>query len=429
MKSIIIGSAGHVDHGKTTLIKNLTGTDTDRLIEEKKRGLTIDLGYAFLTENIAFIDVPGHERFIKNMVAGATTINFVMLIIAADDGIMPQTVEHFAILKLLNIEHGIIVITKTDIVHENKVDDLKLEIKEFIQDSFLANSNIFEVTKKNDSKMKILRSFLLDLPKKNISIADIKPFRMPIDRVFTAKGFGTIVTGTVISGKLKQGVDNLAIYPEKIPVKIRSIESQNQKVVEISKNHRCAINIQSIDYKLLHRGQLGAEKKCFKPTKIITCSLTKCSYASEIKYGEEVKFHINTLEIKARIRIIGQNTILNTEQTIVQFDFPNLICVGFKDRFIVRKLSPNITIGGGMILDVNSTKIKKNNIHLIEKFQIITKSKLKQNIINILEIFQFINIEKLSVKLSEYQKTLQPLINELINENQVISTGKYLYGV
>ena len=275
MNSIIIGTAGHVDHGKTTLIKNLTGTDTDYLKEEKARGLTIDLGFAFLGKNISFIDVPGHEKFIKNMVAGAATINFAMIVIAADDGIMPQTIEHFEILKFMGINQGIIILSKIDLVDKQLLEIRRREINKFFVGSFLEDASFFEVTNKNDERIELLKAHLLKLQETENLINENQTFRMPIDRVFSSKGFGTIITGTVISGMYKKNDQELMIYPEKIPAKIRSIESQNQAVSKIYKNQRCAINLQSINKNQIYRGQTIAEKNIFKPIKIITCSIQK----------------------------------------------------------------------------------------------------------------------------------------------------------
>jgi len=429
MNSIIIGTAGHVDHGKTTLIKNLTGIDTDRLKEEKARGLTIDIGFAFLGENISLIDVPGHEKFVKNMVAGAATINFAMLVIAADDGIMPQTIEHFEILKFLNVQQGIIVLTKIDLVDMEQLKIRKQEIQDFFAGSFLENEPIFEVSNINDDKIDNLKLHLLALQENDKTIKNLQPFRLPIDRVFSAKGFGTIITGTVISGEFSNKANTLMIYPEKIPIKVRSMESQNQTVNRIGKNQRIAINLQSIDKKLLYRGQILSEKGLFKSTNTITCSINKTSHKSIIKYNELVKLHINTLEVKTRIKIIGHNSLPEKKSVIVQFDFDKPICVGFHDRFIIRKLSPAITVAGGMVLDVNAPKLKKTSLNYIEKYLKITSLNLKDNTQNIFEIYQFLSIKNLSLKLSQYPSETQTILKELISENKLKVIGKHYLSV
>ncbi len=424
MNSIIIGTAGHVDHGKTTLIRNLTGTDTDRLKEEKERQLTIDLGYAFLNEHIAFIDVPGHEKFIKNMVAGASTIDFVLLVIAADDGIMPQTMEHFQILNLLGIRQGAIILTKCDLVNGKQIESRKKEIKRYFTGSFLENCRILEVAKNNPRQIEIIKDFLLELPNKIIASINNTGFKMPIDRVFTLKGYGTVITGTVVSGSYKKDNKNLLIYPEKLPVALRSIQTQHRTVKKISAGQRCAINLQSKNK--LYRGQIVADKNIVAPTKLLTCAFSGVNNSIRITYGEKVRFYINTTEHIAQIRIIGNDKITTSENVIVQFELDRPLSAGFQDKYIIRKLSPKITLGGGIVLNINSQKIRKSDTAAAALYKKLLCDDLNSIIPLFLKIYKYLDKKSLACKLSRPMSTLKPILDKLVQNKKIIIAGEYL---
>ncbi|HOU18443.1 MAG TPA: selenocysteine-specific translation elongation factor, partial [Candidatus Marinimicrobia bacterium] len=242
MQALIIGTAGHIDHGKSALVKALTGTDPDRLAEEQERGMTIDIGFAFLNENIAFIDVPGHERFIKNMVTGASTIDVAMLVIAADDGVMPQTREHFEILKLLGIQHGIIVVNKIDLVQPDWLEMVVEDVRQLVEGSFLENAPLFKTSTVTGSGIAELRRFLIELPNQIPEVRSTGLFRLPVDRVFAIKGFGTVVTGTVLSSEIKVG-EEIEIMPSGKRAKIRSLQSHNQPLDSVARGQRAALNL------------------------------------------------------------------------------------------------------------------------------------------------------------------------------------------
>ncbi len=362
MRPIIIGTAGHIDHGKSTLIRALTGTDPDRLKEEKQRGMTIDIGFAFLTKNIAFIDVPGHERFIKNMVTGASTVDTGLLVVAADDGIMPQTREHLDILSLLNISRGLIVITKIDIVDPEWIDLVEEELRELVQGTFLQNAPVFRVSSVKGTGISELKDYFLKLPEHVVeSKTDPELFRLPVDRVFASKGYGTVVTGSVISGRVSVG-DKLEILPLQKPVKVRGIQSHNKSVENISTGHRAAINIQGIDHNQVKRGFILATRGYFNPSKLITCIVSALPSAPDLVYNARVRIHIGTGEYLARIRLIGKDKLLPGESAIVQLVFDREIPAGFQDRFIIRQYSPMITIGGGSVLEVQSAPLRKKDV-------------------------------------------------------------------
>ncbi len=366
MRPIIIGTAGHIDHGKSTLIRALTGTDPDRLKEEKQRGMTIDIGFAFLTKNIAFIDVPGHERFIKNMVTGASTVDTGLLVIAADDGIMPQTREHLDILSLLNISRGLIVITKIDTADAEWIDLVEEELRELVKGTFLQNAPVFRVSSVKGTGIAELKDYFLKLPEHVIdSKTDPELFRLPVDRVFVSKGYGTVVTGSVISGQVSVG-DELEILPVQKPVKVRGIQSHNKSVDNISTGHRAAINIQGIERRQIERGFVLATRGYFKPSKLITCSVSALPSAPDLVYNARVRVHIGTGEYLARIRLIGKDKLLPGESAIAQLVFDSEIPAGFQDRFIIRQYSPMITIGGGSVLEVQSAPLRKKDIQVAQ---------------------------------------------------------------
>ena len=261
MRDIIVGMAGHIDHGKTTVVKYLTGVDTDTLPEEKIRGMTIDLGFTQIkfedNSRVGLIDVPGHEKFIKNMSAGASGVDYLILVVACDDGIMPQTIEHFQIVKLFGVTRGMILLTKRDLVDEKRYEKVKKECQEYFKESFLEKAPILEVSSKEIESYKRVKA-LLYRELKELKVEDEKKyFRMDIDRVFSLKGFGCIVTGTVKNGEVKVG-DNLTIYPKRKEVRVKSIESHGEKKESLGSGNRCAINLSGIESSELERGDIIA---------------------------------------------------------------------------------------------------------------------------------------------------------------------------
>ncbi|MEJ2025510.1 MAG: selenocysteine-specific translation elongation factor, partial [Deltaproteobacteria bacterium] len=276
MKQIILGTAGHIDHGKTSLIRALTGIDTDRLKEEKERGITIELGFAHLAlpggKLLGIVDVPGHEKFVKNMVAGATGIDLVALVIAADEGIMPQTREHLEICHLLAIQHGLVVLTKIDMVDEEWLELVKEDVQEYLSETFLADAPMVEVSSTTgegiDTLISTLDTLAQAIPEKDVGHV----FRLPIDRVFSMKGFGTVITGTAVSGRIHSG-EEATIYPQRIPSRIRGIQVHNKEVQEVRAGLRTAVNLQGIEKAVIHRGHILATKDSMKPTFMVDVTL------------------------------------------------------------------------------------------------------------------------------------------------------------
>ena len=354
-KHIIVGTAGHIDHGKTALVKALTGIDADRLEEEKRRGITIDIGFAHLDLGndlrLGFVDVPGHEKFVKNMLAGVGGIDLVMLVIAADESIMPQTREHFDICRLLDIPKGLVAVTKTDMVDSEFVDLVTLEAEEYLTGSFLEGAPIVPISSKTGEGIEELQRQLGRLAREAEPKNSRHHFRLPIDRVFVMKGFGSVVTGTMVSGSL--GIDSeVEILPDQRRVRVRGIEVHDHQAERAVAGQRTAINLAGVDASSLHRGMVLAAAGKFQPSRRIDCSLNLLPSARPLKYGARVHFHTGAAEIEGRVYFLDRRSVLKPGEsayTQVRFQHPLVVLRG--DRFIVRQFSPVITIGGGVVLD------------------------------------------------------------------------------
>ncbi|MFO8166207.1 MAG: selenocysteine-specific translation elongation factor [Thermodesulfobacteriota bacterium] len=363
MKQIILGTAGHIDHGKTALIKALTGIDTDRLKEEKERGITIELGFAHLTLpnglTLGIVDVPGHEKFVKNMAAGATGIDLVALIIAADEGIMPQTREHLDICSLLDIQHGIVIITKIDLVDQEWLTLVRDDISSFLSGTFMENSPIIEVSSKTGEGIRDLVKILGEYTEK---VPEREPgnfFRLPVDRIFTMRGFGTVVTGTTISGHIKTGSE-VTIYPKRRKSKIRGIQVHHHDVSSVKAGQRTAINLQGVEKESFTRGDVVAEKDSLKPTYMIDAVVNYLiSNPKKLQNRAKVRFHCGTSEIIATVILLDKKELSPGNQCFVQFRLTRPTVVLKKDRFVIRSYSPIRTTGGGYVLNPLPVKKKR----------------------------------------------------------------------
>lgn len=352
---IVVGTAGHIDHGKTALIRALTGIDTDRLEEEKRRGISIDLGFAHLG-NLEFIDVPGHERFVKNMLAGASGIDLVMLVIAAGESIKPQTREHFEICRLLGIRHGLIALTKSDLVDPELLDLTRLETEEFVRGSFLENAPIVSVSAITGAGLDDLRSALARIASE-IHGKDASRYpRLPIDRSFSMRGHGSVVTGTLIAGTLAVH-DEIELYPSNKRARIRGLQVHNSSVDRAQAGQRTAVNLGGIDSSDARRGMVLAPPGLFQATQQVDCAFELLAGAHPLKHRAPVHFHAGTSEIEAEARLISSLAppavpMKPGTRAYVRFLLrePLLILPG--DRFIVRMFSPVVTIGGGVVLDI-----------------------------------------------------------------------------
>ncbi len=350
MTQVVIGTAGHIDHGKTALVKALTGTDTDRLAEEKARGMTIDLGFAFLNESVTIIDVPGHEKFIRNMVAGVSTINIALLVVAADDGIMPQTREHLHILKLLNIPQCVVALSKTDLAEDGEwLDLVELEIRELTEGIF-ESVEVVRTSVQTNSGIDELKHLLEERAAAVQPSEDESFFRLQVDRVFSMTGFGTVVTGTVISGRLKKG-DSVDVLPGNISAKVRGIQSHGAEVESVQRGDRAAVNLSGLDAEKVFRGsELATPGKLQAVSKFTAHIQLTADMKKELKHRQRVRVHLGTAEVMARVFLTSNKkmTAGSSANVIIELEHPAVMAS--EDRFVMRSYSPMHTIGGGTVL-------------------------------------------------------------------------------
>ena len=375
MNHVIVGTAGHVDHGKTSLIKTLTGIDTDRLKEEKKRGITIELGFADMAApdgtDIGIIDVPGHEKFIKNMLAGIGGIDMVLLVVAADEGVMPQTIEHFDTLKLLNIKRGIIVITKADLVDEEWLDMVSSDVLDMVKGSFLEHADIVAVSVETGQNIDILRNKIYEMT----SIASLRNhnpalLRIPIDRVFTIDGFGTVITGTLVEGMIKTGQD-VTIYPDEKPAKVRNLQVHDHMVDVAYAGQRTAVNLAGIKKEELARGHVLAAQNSLKPTMMLDVKLNILANTKrEVQNGSRLHLYYGSDEVLCKVVLLDREKLLAGESCFAQLRTEEEIVAKKGDLFVVRYYSPLETIGGGSVLDANPLKHKRNDHAVLESLAV-----------------------------------------------------------
>ena len=339
MKHVIIGTAGHVDHGKTCLIKALTGIDTDRLKEEKKRGITIELGFAYLDlangQRVGIVDVPGHEKFVRNMLAGAGGMDLCMLVVAADEGIMPQTVEHLDILSILGIKNGVIVITKTDLVEPEFVELVAEDVKELVQGTFLEKAPILPVSVYKEKGLERLKAVLTEMCNSLPERADSGNFRLPIDRVFTLKGFGTIVTGTLMEGKLKKD-QNIVLYPENVPVKVRSLQVHSKDAEVAYAGQRVAVNVPDRKKEEILRGDVLATGDSLYPTMMVDVKLEVLKHTERrIKHGSRVHVYHGTKELLGKVALMNCDELKAGEGGYAQLRLEEKTVLRKGDHFVV----------------------------------------------------------------------------------------------
>lgn len=374
IEHVIVGTAGHIDHGKTLLVKALTGIDADTLAEEKRRGITIELGFVFMEtpgygKQIVFIDVPGHEKLIKTMVAGASNIDAALLVVAADEGISLQTREHFDILRLLGIRRGIVALTKSDLATEDQILEVTGQVRDFLKDSFLADAPILPVSAVDGSGVDDVKKALMALGEKVGTRHDSGIFRMPIDRVFTMRGFGTVIAGTILSGKVEEG-DKIEIFPDGIPARIRGVQVHHGKVERSILGKRTALNLQDVKKELLRRGQCAGEPGSLTPTYRLDAKLRLLkSFGKKLKNRTRIRLHVGTAELISRLVLLEGDVLLPGQEALVQFvlESPTVVLPG--DRFVIRTFSPLMTIGGGEVLDAVPAKHKRFDSKTVEGLQ------------------------------------------------------------
>ncbi|MBV8514234.1 MAG: selenocysteine-specific translation elongation factor, partial [Acidobacteria bacterium] len=358
LKSIIVGTAGHIDHGKSALVEALTGTHPDRLAEEKRRGITIDLGFAFLEENdlrFGFVDVPGHERFVSNMLAGAAGLDLVLLVIAADESIKPQTREHFEICRLLGIGRGVVALTKSDLVDAETVELARLEIEDYVRGTFLERAPIIAVSAVTGAGLADLKRELHATAAQTVGKDASRPFRLPIDRAFAIKGFGAVVTGTLISGSVGAD-DQVEVFPSRQLLRVRGVQSGGKSAARASAGQRTAVNLAGIEHTALQRGMSLAAPNRFRATTRIDARLQLLRSAAPLKHRARVHFHANTCETIAEVHLYNARELAPGESALAHLRLSEEMLLLPGDRFIIRQFSPVTTIGGGAVVDAQARR-------------------------------------------------------------------------
>jgi selenocysteine-specific elongation factor len=426
VREIILGTAGHVDHGKTSLIRALTGIDTDRLKEEKERGITIELGFAYLDlpcgHRLGIVDVPGHEKFVKNMVAGASGMDLVAFIVAADEGIMPQTKEHFEICRLLDIQRGLIIITKKDMVEPDWLELVTDDVRSFFSGSFLEEAPLITVSSTTGDGVEEVRNTLDTLVAESKFSEAYGPFRMPVDRVFSMKGFGTVITGTATSGRIKTGED-LMLYPSRKYGKIRGIQVHGIVTQEAEAGHRTAINIQGLEKESINRGEMAASVDCLQPSYLLDAHLFYLESAKKpYKNRSRVRFHIGTAEIMGRIVLLDAEELEPGSEANVQILLEEQVGCWPGDKYVVRSYSPIYTIGGGMILNGSPRKRKRFR----EKNKEIFKAYRANNPENLALLhihesgYNGITLDRLAVKMGIFGNRLKKITQQPLSSRNIL---------
>ena len=424
-KNFIIGTAGHIDHGKTTLIKALSGTDTDRLSEEKKRGISIDLGFTDLKLNedytLGIVDVPGHEKFIKNMLAGAGGVDIALLVIAADEGVMPQTREHLDILSLLNVEKGLIVVTKSDMVEDEWVELMVEEIKEKLSETFLSDSPIIPVSATEGKGLNTLKNKLIEIIDNMESKEITGNIYYPVDRVFTIKGHGTIVTGTLVSGKINVD-DKLLIYPTQKEVRVRSLEVHNKNADSAYPGQRVGINLTGVYKDEIERGNVLATPNSLMNTKFLDGRLTVLKNAPlVVEHGDRIRFHIGAKEVIGRLYLLNKEELLPGESGLVQYRLEEEVVARYNENYVIRRYSPMTTIGGGNIIDTHPhlrKRFKEDEIEELKKKEELDNNERVEYICELVKD-KTVTYEYLIKKTSIRKEKIKEILQELIDDNKV----------
>jgi len=430
VKHIILGTAGHVDHGKTSLIKLLTGVDTDRLKEEKERGITIELGFASLAlpdgRMLGVVDVPGHERFIKNMVAGAGSIDLVVMVIAADEGVMPQTKEHLHICSLLGIKKGLVALTKIDLVDESWIELVADDIAEFLKGTFLESSPIVPVSVATGKGLPEFIAAVGEIVSQIEEKADSDLFRLPVDRVFTIKGFGTVVTGTLLSGRLCVG-DEVEILPGRLTTKVRGLQVHGKAVEEAESGQRTAVNLQGLEKEMILRGNVLAHPATLEPSHRLDVFLERLADAGKkLRNRSLVRLHVGTSEIIARVVFIDRSELVPGDNTYAQFTLESPACVIAGDRFVIRSYSPVTTIGGGVIVDPQAAKHKGQPGKSLHDFSCLYMGTDVQRTALIAERAGIggITMEQLVARTGINRKSLKNILSEMFLEKKLLLADK-----
>ncbi|HID32078.1 MAG TPA: selenocysteine-specific translation elongation factor [bacterium (Candidatus Stahlbacteria)] len=436
-RHVVIGTAGHIDHGKTALLKNIAtgGTVTadmnaDRLKEEQERGMTTDLGFVFFGDNVTIIDVPGHERFVHNMLAGAATIDLVILVIAADDGVMPQTIEHFEITRLLGISNGIIAVTKIDLVEPEMVEMVIDDIRKFLKGTYLEGAPIVPVSSITGEGIDRFKEELNRLVQKMERRPDRGIFRLWIDRCFVMKGFGLVVAGTVLSGRARTG-ERLEVLPIGKGVRVRGLQVHNKPVAEVKTGERAAFNLQGLEWKEVERGYVLAQPGYFKPTRLITAKLKVLeSVPRPIRHRHTLIFHIGSAEAMVRLVCLEKNTIGPGEEAFVQLILDRPIACDWGDRFVLRIASPLSTVGGGVVIETESGLLKRKDPEVVSGLERLAEGSIERRLEE--ELLRFrdrpVKLPGLTRRLRVEEKVLSGAIKKLVEMERVVELqGRFFH--
>ncbi len=425
MKRVVLGTAGHIDHGKTTLVKALTGIDTDRLKEEKERGITIELGFAHLTlpsgARLGIVDVPGHERFVKNMVAGASGVDLVALVVAADEGVMPQTREHLEICELLGVKTGVVVVTKRDLVDEEWLELVKEDIAEALRGTFLEGAPMVAVSAVTGEGIPELIQVLDELVAKIPDRPAEGPFRLPVDRVFVIKGFGTVVTGTAISGKLRVG-EEVSVYPRELPARIRRIQVHGEDQDFAEAGQRTALNLQGLEKEDVERGDVVAHPGVLRPSLILDLDLRYLSSAPKpLLHNTRVRFHIGTSEVLGRIVLFGTDKVEPGERALCQIRLEEPVVCWRGDHFVIRSYSPMVTVGGGRVLNPVARKRKRSQRRQLEELALLRDGSLEEIILYHLRQAEEMGLplEEIALRVSVFGEALEEVLKRLKEHGKV----------
>jgi selenocysteine-specific elongation factor len=430
LQNIILGTAGHIDHGKTSLVRALTGIETDRLKEEKQRGITIELGFAFMDlpdgTHIGIVDMPGHERFVKNMVAGSSGIDVVAMVIAADEGVMPQTREHMEICQLMGVAHGLIALTKTDLVDEDLLELALDDIHDFVDGTFLEDKPIIPVSSATgqglDALVAALETICSQVPERKFSSI----FRLPVDRVFSMKGFGTVITGTLTSGSIRVGED-IMVYPKQITSKVRGIQVHSSSVAEAGPGTRTAINFQGLDKESVDRGDILSTPDTLIESYMLDAGFHYLkSNAKPVKARTRVRFHSGTSEILGYMILLDKDELLPGEDGLVQLRLESPVCCIKDDRYVIRSYSPVKTIGGGAILNPVARKYRHMDTQVIQGLHSLSEADDEKTLLFFLSLkgYKGLSFNDLRVMTNIADKKLTAALQKLLARQEIIQTDK-----
>lgn len=427
MKNVIIGTAGHIDHGKTTLIKALTGRETDRLKEEKKRGISIDLGFTYFDlpsgKRAGIVDVPGHEKFIKNMLAGVSGMDLVLLVVAADEGVMPQTIEHLDILNFLNIENGIIVLTKSDLVEDEFLELVKEDIREKVKDTFLRDSLFIEVDSITGRGIDKLIDAIDEITEKIEDRNINSPARLNVDRVFSVKGFGTVITGTLIEGKINIE-DTMTIFPKNINTKVRSIQVHGDSVKTAYAGQRVAINIANVKVEDIERGDVLASTNSMEESMMVDIKISLVKHSSRrIEYWDRIRLYHGTREILGRIVPLDNEYLNPGECGYCQLRLEKSVVAKKGDMFVIRFYSPMETIGGGIILDSNPIKHRRFDEEVLKSLKLKEEGDIKEIIEEVVRKHskEYPDLKSIVRYIGENEDLIEKELSNLNNEKKIVN--------